>query len=44
MDVQILPVEAEGNVVSILPSNLSAQIYLDKIKPNKIFKWLYQGV
>ena len=35
----------EGNVVRVLPSNLSAQIYLDKLKPNKIFKWLYsQGV
>ena len=35
----------EGNVVRILPSNLSAKIYLDKIKPNRIFKWLYsQGV
>ena len=35
----------EGNVVRVLPSNLSAKIYLDKIKPNKIFKWLYsQGV
>ena len=31
----------EGNVVRILPSNLSAKIYLDKIKPNRIFKWLY---
>ena len=28
-----------------MPSNLSAKIYLDKIKPNRIFKWLYsQGV
>ena len=35
----------EGNVVRVLPSNLSAKIYLDKIKPNRIFKWLYsQGV
>ena len=35
----------EGNVVRVLPPNLSAQIYLDKLKPNKIFKWLYsQGV
>jgi len=35
----------EGNIIRILPENLSAQIYLNKIKPKKIFKWLYsQGV
>jgi len=35
----------EGNIVRILPTNLSAQIYLDKVKPNTIFKWLHaQGV
>ena len=35
----------EGNIVRILPANLSAQIYLDKIKPKNIFKWLHsQGV
>ena len=35
----------EGNIVRILPTKLSAQIYLDKIKPKNIFKWLHsQGV
>ena len=35
----------EGNIVRILPTKLSAQIYLDKVKPKKIFKWLHsQGV
>ena len=35
----------EGNIVRILPAKLSAQIYLDKVKPKKIFKWLHsQGV
>jgi len=35
----------EGNIVRILPNNLSAKIYLEKIKPKNIFKWLYsQGV
>ncbi len=35
----------EGNIVRILPANLSAEIYLEKIKPKNIFKWLYsQGV
>ena len=35
----------EGNIVRILPAKLSAQIYLDKIKPKNIFKWLHsQGV
>ena len=35
----------EGNIVRILPTKLSAQIYLDKVRPKKIFKWLHsQGV
>jgi len=35
----------EGNIVRILPAKLSAQIFLDKIKPKNIFKWLHsQGV
>jgi len=33
------------NIVRILPSNVSANIDLYKVKPNSIFKWLhYQGV
>ena len=35
----------EGNIVRILPAKLSAQIYLYKVKPKNIFKWLHsQGV
>ena len=35
----------EGNIIRILPNKLSAQIYLDNVKPKKIFKWLHsQGV
>ena len=33
------------NIVRVLPSNVSANIDLYKVKPNSIFKWLhYQGV
>jgi len=35
----------EGNIVRILPTKLSARIYLDKVRPKKIFKWLHsQGI
>ena len=35
----------EGNIVRILPANLSAEICLEKVKPKNIFKWIYsQGV
>ena len=31
----------EGNIVRVLPANLSAEIYLKKVKPKNIFKWLH---
>ena len=31
----------KDNISRILPQNLSAKIDLGKIKPNKIFKWIY---
>ncbi len=35
----------KDNIIRILPNNLSANISLNKIKPNNIFKWLHdQGV
>ncbi len=35
----------KDNIKRILPDNMSANINLDKIKPNKIFKWIHsQGV
>ncbi len=33
----------KGNVSRVIPKNLCADIYLDKIKPTKIFKWLKQN-
>ena len=31
----------KDNIIRVLPDSLSAQINLDKLKPNNIFKWLY---